>query len=196
VDPNAEPAADWRDEALYAPLLGADRSIFAWEWLRRDHFYREAAVCALRGVQRPDDARPERWGLVRFEDPGRSAPIARPIWRSDAHPPVLAVSASTTFDLTNGFALGRFAPIATLASSAGTRQHLLLSEGLNTIRVDVLDGTLGAGPVELRYHLAGTASVERPLLTLRRLLALQQTGRFSRSLHPPEAKAGADAAYA
>jgi hypothetical protein len=27
---------DWRDAAAYAPLLEADRSLFAWEWLRRD----------------------------------------------------------------------------------------------------------------------------------------------------------------
>jgi hypothetical protein len=33
--------------------------------------------------------------------------------------------------------------------------------------------------VQLRYLLSGLASAERPLLTLRRLLALSRTGRVS-----------------
>ena len=35
---------DWRDAAAYEPLLEADRSLIAWEWLRRDRGYREAAA--------------------------------------------------------------------------------------------------------------------------------------------------------
>jgi hypothetical protein len=73
--------------------------------------------------------------------------------------------------------------------SAEGREHLLLSDGLRTIRVDVLAGSLARGPAQLFYLLAGFAAAERPLLTLRRLLALRRTGRFSRSLHPRETRA-------
>jgi hypothetical protein len=68
-------------------------------------------------------------------------------------------------------------------------EHLLISDGLRSIRLDVLAGTLAQGPTTLRYLLSGLASVEKPLLTLRRLLTLARTGCFSRSLHPREARA-------
>ncbi|HYJ53174.1 MAG TPA: DUF2285 domain-containing protein [Allosphingosinicella sp.] len=83
--------------------------------------------------------------------------------------------------------LGRFAALATL--DAGEGEHWLLSDGLCTVRFDLIDGTATRGPVELHYLLAGRVSAHGPLLALRRLLALAETGRFSRILHPREPKA-------
>ena len=190
MDPNEELAAGWKDAAAYAPLLAADRSIFAWEWLRRDPGYRAAALAALEGATADGEApRPEHWGLHAFEDPELAAPSARPVWRSDIHPLVLPVLAAGSGGPPDMLDLARLGPIVTLVTARAGREHLLLSDGLRAIRIDVLTGTLLEGPVRLRYLIAGLASAEAPLLTLRRLLALGRTGRFSRSLHPRETRA-------
>jgi hypothetical protein len=68
-------------------------------------------------------------------------------------------------------------------------EHLLISDGIRTIRLDVWSGTLRSGPTVLHYLLSGVAAAEGSLLTLRRLIAFCRAGRFSRSLHPPEARA-------
>lgn len=183
-------AADWRDAAAYAPLLAADRSIFAWEWLRRDPGYRAAAERAIQGrSQSCDDLlAPERWGLHAFEPPDLPAPLARPLWSADINPYVLEADAGRPTEASDSIDVARFGGWARLVSSyAG--EHLLISDGLRAIRLDVLMGTLAGGPARLRYRLSGLASAEQPLLTLRRFLALSRTGRFASSLHPREARA-------
>lgn len=181
-------AADWREGAAYAPLLKADRSIFAWEWLRRDRGYRAAAL-AERPSAAGSSSAPERWGLHAFEDPSLAAPDARPLWRADAHAPVLAALGAGRGPASDAFDLARFAAMATILKVPQGREHLLISDGLRTIRLDILAGTVTGGPVQLRYLLTGLEAAERPLMTLRRLLALQRTGRFSCSLHRPERRA-------
>jgi hypothetical protein len=181
---------DWRDSAAYEPLLDAERSFFAWEWLRRNPGYRAAAerISPRRGTFRETQAAPGRWGLHSFVPPDVTVPEARPVWRAEIHPFVLCVDAHPA----NGedqFDLGRFAAVSTLLPAVDGREHLLISDGFRSIRIDVMAGSLLGGPAELRYRLAGFKSAERPLLTLRRLLAIWQTGRFSRSLHPKEVRA-------
>ena len=183
---------DWRDAAAYQPLLQADRSLFAWEWLRRNRGYQVAAeraleTCGGRNPAEPGDA-PERWDLHAFEPPWLAAPEARPVWRAEALPYVLDVEAGLS-DGEDVFDLEGIGAISTVVSGADGREHLLISDGLRPIRIDVLSGTLAGGPVALRYQLAGLASAERPSLTLRRFLGLWRTGCFSRSLHAPEARA-------
>lgn len=183
---------DWRDGAAYQPLLEADRALFAWEWLRRSPSYRAAAERAFQADRRchstePREA-PERWGLHAFEPPDVTVPEARPMWCAEVHPYVLGVEAGPP-DREDGFDLARFAAISTLVTASDDREHLLISDGLRAIRVDVLAGTVAGGSAALRYRLEGLASAERPVLTLRRLLALWRTGRFCRSLHPDEARA-------
>jgi hypothetical protein len=68
-------------------------------------------------------------------------------------------------------------------------EHLLLSDGIRTLRLDGQPGTSADGPVCLRYMLQGVARAERPLLTLRRLLALCRGGSFPRSLWRREPRA-------
>ena len=183
---------DWRDAAAYAPLLQANRSLFAWEWLRRESGYRLAAeraleTCGDRNTVQPGEE-PKRWGLHAFEPPRLPAPEARPVWRAEIHPYVLDVEAGLS-DGEDVFELERFGAISTLVRAADGREHLLISDGLRAIRIDVVSGTIAGGKVTLRYRLAGLASAERPLLTLGRLLALWRTGRFCRSLHPSETRA-------
>jgi hypothetical protein len=181
------PVANWRDADAYAPLLTADRSIFAWEWLRRDAGYRAAATRACRNEEGDIDA--AFWGLHRFEDPSKAAPDARPIWRADCHPYVLRAKAGPASAPTDAIDVQGLAALATLAVEERTGEHWLLSDGLCAVRLDVIEGTASEGPVELKYLLAGRASASGPILTLRRLFALAETRRFSRTLHPTQAGA-------
>lgn len=128
------------------------------------------------------------FGLVAFEPPDDAVPAARPLWTRGVHPSVLAVEAGGPPSPGDILDLRSLDPLARKVE-AGDREHLLLSDGLRTIRLDAPRGTFRCGELSLRYRLAGIASAEPPLLTLRRLLALCRTGRFSSLLHPEEAKA-------
>lgn len=189
MPPERAQTPDWRDAEAYAPLLAAERSLHAWEWLRRDPAYRAAAREALAGAGDGRGAGPERWGLHLFEPPERAVPDARPVWGADRHPPVLGAVAAGRRAAADAFDLRRYSDFSVLVRSADGAEHLLLSDGQRTLRLDVQRGSLANGPVELRYLLAGFASAEAPLLTLRRLLALQRSGRLARSLHRPETRA-------
>lgn len=187
--PRLGAVANWREAQAYAPLFEADRSIFAWEWLRRDPGYREAALEMPGGARAVRGA--SRWGLVRFEDPSLGAPHARPVWRADVHPYVLQATARPASAAEDAFDPRRLAGRAAfVADKSGSTEHWLFSDGLRAVRLDLLAGSASHGPVELHYLLAGRASVAAPLLTLRRLLFLLDDGRFSRSLHPraPQAR--------
>ena len=180
---------DWRDAAAYAPLLEAGRSLFAWEWLRRDPGYRAAADRAL-SAQRIAEAPsgPERFGLVAFEPPVLTVPHARPMWRSDVHPFVVSADRCASRAPGDQVDVNRMHNLARIILEDGA-DHLLLSDGLRSIRLDGSAGIFTSGLVCLRYSIEGLETAERPLLTLRRFLALSRTGRFSRSLHPREVRA-------
>ena len=178
MPPERAKTPDWRDAEAYAPLLDVGRSGFAWEWLRRDRGYRQAG-----------ETDPARWGLHAFEPPDRDALAARPVWRREVFPFVLEAAASDDGAEDDRFDLERLAGFATLVTGEGGAEQWLLSDGRRGIRIDVADGTLRAGPVLLRYRLAGLTSVQAPLLVLRQLLALWRTGDFSRALHPGERRA-------
>jgi hypothetical protein len=180
----------WREENEYAALLKAGRSAFAWEWLRRVHAYREAYEEAARcSSPREHEVLAARWGLHRFEAPDLPVPVARPLWRRNRFRHVLEAVAEEAVLASDRFDLRQFEPLATLHRASSGEEHLLISDGLRGIRLDVVDGSLEAGPVLLRYRLAGFASVAGPLLVLQRLLAFNRTGRFAPALHKPEVRA-------
>lgn len=187
--------ADWRDASAYAPLLEADRSIFAWEWLRRVPEYREAATRSgaagelWSGAALGADVNAARWGLHAFEHPDLAGPEAHPVWRREICPSVLAARAAEEGEPDDRFDLERLRIGATFVRSRSGMEHVLLSDRGRTLRLDILSGTICDGPVLLRFELGGMRSILRPLLTLRQLVALWHTGRFSRSLHPPEIRA-------
>lgn len=184
------PWPDWRDAAAYAPLLDADRSLLAWEWLRRTAGYRAAAGRALGASSEGADAAgaAARFGLVAFEPAWLSVPDARPLWRADFHPYVLRAEIAGAGPPADLFELDRMSGIARLIVADET-EHLLLSDGRKSIRLDGAPGTFGRGPVRLRYSIEGLATAEPPLLTLRRFLALCRGAQFSRSLHGREVRA-------
>jgi hypothetical protein len=168
------PLADWRSDAAYAPLTQAGRHAFAWEWLRRSAAYH--AGCD-----------PAAFGLCRYEPNDLIVPAARPIWRADADPAVLRASAiaGDTGDRFDIAALGIEG--ARCVDDGG--EHWLWSDGLRSIRLDLIDGSLRAGPVEMVYHLRGCADAQLPAETLLRLIALARNGGIVRRLFRPEPRA-------
>ncbi|QAY78100.1 DNA -binding domain-containing protein [Sphingosinicella sp. BN140058] len=176
----AEDIPDWRDPHSYNFLMRCERVAFAWEWLRRDVRFRDAA---LFGGGAPPAAASE-WGLHDFTDPRLDTRSARPVWRAEWHSLVLGAQAerapmgADTIDIR---ILGGITTI--LKDQAG--QHLLLSDGLRNIRLDVTGGDLTRGSARLAYRLSGIASAAGPLLVLRQALALFGTHHFARTLHPP-----------
>ena len=85
------------------------------------------------------------------------------VLRAEAARP--AAGPADTVDLQSLKGFGRL-----IAGSAV--DHLLLSDGLRTIRIDGPKDTFTGGPAWLRYAIEGLAAAEAPLLTLRRFLAL------------------------
>lgn len=186
---NAAEWPDWRDAAAYTPLLDAERSLFAWEWLRRDPRYRAAAQNGAGTTITASDACAAEFGLVAFERPCLAVPLARPVWRAETYNFVLpvdlcgrAAAAADEIDVDRLHDLVRV-----IADERG--EHLLLSDGLRSIRLDGPARAFSTGPVCLSYSIQGLFSAEASLLTLRRFLALCRSGSFSRSLHRREAKA-------
>lgn len=120
------PAADWRDGGAYTSLLCADRSAFAWEWLRRSKKYRESYR---------HDRPASEFGLARLEDPDSAFADARPTWLAEISTAVLQcrVGAGDPIDWVE------LAWPLTVADGAGL-QHLLLSDGYRQIRIDVIGG--------------------------------------------------------
>jgi len=180
---------DWRDGQAYAPLLLADRSIIAWEWLRRDPGYRRAALAAGGLDGRGEAPAPGAWGLCAFEHPDVAAPRARPFWKIEVHPAVLEAAAECGRSEDDSIDLGRLDGVVSVVGTGCGTEHVLICDGLRAIRLDIIEGSIGAGSVQFRYRLAGLAYAESKLPTLRRFLAHCRTGRFSRSLHPAETRA-------
>lgn len=181
---------DWREEDEYAALLEADRPAFAWEWLRRTRGYRDAWQEAMTAPGRSDhEARAAAWGLHRLEPPELPALLARPLWRRDRHRYVLDASAEPCGPAEERLDLAAWKALATVHRSSAGEEHLLLSDGLRSIRLDIVAGTLQRGPARLSYRISGFADAAEPMMVLRRLLALRRTGRFSPGLHPTEVRA-------
>lgn len=178
---------DWRDSAAYSPLLEADRSLIAWEWLRRNAQYRAAAL-RLPSAAGSGGNLPESFGLVRFEDPALAVPEARPLWRLDADPLVLPVRRCHPAKPSDWFEIASLGRLA-LLDRGREAEHLLISDGLRTIRLDGPAGCFAAASASLAYEIHGIHSAEAPLLALRRFIHLCRTGRFSPRLHAPERRA-------
>jgi hypothetical protein len=181
--------ADWRDASAYLPLLQVERAGHAWEWLRRDSRYRMAAAGAGTGFAlEQEQAAAGRWRLHAFEDPGLAAPAARPVWRAEDHRLVLTADAAVPVRSGDTVAIEDLPCLArNLSSPQG--QHLLLSDGRASIRLDVIGSQGASTPLRLKWRIEGVGAAEAPLLVLRRLLALMRAGRFSRALHRPETRA-------
>ena len=182
------PLADWRDSGAYAVLENAGRPGFAWEWLRRMPAYRAASQAADLGEESVNAA--ARFGLHRFEPAERGMPDARPIWRAGIDPGVLQADAiRSSSDSGDTFDIAALASLAVYHRDADGREHWLLSDGPRQVRLDIVAGTLTAGPVLLKYHVSGLSRALPQLAALNRLIALSRMGRMPPSLFPFEQRA-------
>ncbi len=187
---------DWRDAAAYQALIGIDRAGLAWEWLRRDPAYRQAAGGRQTTIEvdragafpiLAQDAVAAAWGLHFRERPEQPAPQARLVWRSGFDRGVVAARAERTSPRDpDAVCLRRYAPWVTLVRDPAAGEHLVLSDGYHRIRVDIIEGSLLAGEaIRLHYILPGLAHLDIRLFTLRRLLGFWRHRRFLRALFPP-----------
>jgi len=172
-------APDWGDLSAYTYLMAGDRSAFAWEWLRRSPEYQIAAVTP--------SSSPAQFGLCRFEDPKLSAMEGYPIWRSESDPSVLStvahpVCGGEAFDIT---VLQRW----TVVQIDAQGEHWRIGHDLRSIRLDIIQGTLREGPVQLEYRIGGLADAIPAVLTLQRFIALACTRRWPAKLFPREVRA-------
>lgn len=165
---------DWREAGDYAWLLDASRWAFAWEWLRRLDEYRDCWGDAFA-----------RFGLLGPVDPCLDARVARPLWSASVDRSVLSCVVGGAGDSFDVAVLGG---LASMVGGDGV-EHWLLSDGLRALRVDLRDGTLGAGPAPLRFFVDGLVSGEPALLALRRLSVVARTGRFGGTLFAREPRA-------
>jgi hypothetical protein len=160
----------------YDALLAAERPAFAWEWLRRSDAYRAAWTAFGPGGIGPS---PQAFGLERFEDPSLGIPVARPVWTAAVAGDVLQARVSDpTANRQERLDLRLLSHLVTVAIGDDEIEHLLLSDGHHSIRIDVLMGTLIGCPAALTYMLHGISGLKGPMVMLERLACLVMTGTF------------------
>ncbi|WP_293880480.1 DUF2285 domain-containing protein [Sphingomonas sp.] len=173
---------DWRIADEYRFLSGMERGAFAWEWLRRGPAYRQTWdewACITTGSY----SAAERFSLAELEDPGLPAGSARPIWLAEIDGTVVLADILPIDPAPGeGIDLLEIASLVTLAVDPENREHLLLSDGVAMVRLDIARGTLLGGRMQLAYRLSGISKISEPLMTLRRLVPLILTGSIPRKL--------------
>ncbi len=178
--------ADWRSAEPYADLLLCDRRIFAWEWLRRSHRYRDA--WASRAT--PPCSTPGEFGLLGWVDPSLSAGKARPIWSVEIDGRVLrgrpVDERSLAEDL---FDIRELAAFVSVEIDENHTEHWLLSDGHWAIRLDLYDGTLLGGPILVEHRVTGLETAKSRLEALRQFVVLAQRRNLPASMMPRERRA-------
>ena len=127
------------------------------------------------------------YGVCIFaENPDRAAPSARIIWHADLDPGTIGVAVVPADPSDpDSLHIDRIASWLAIALDGAGREHVVLSDGLHHIRLDIEEGRLtGEKAVLFHYRLRGLASAEARLLPLRRLLDLVRHRRFARALFP------------
>lgn len=129
-------------------------------------------------------------GCTFAEAPTVPFPEARIVWRAEFDPETLTVDVvdigPSNADRIDPDLLRRY---LFMVRRTDGREHVVLSDGLHRIRLDVAHGSLAhGGPVTLRYSLFGIESAESKIRPLVRLLDLCRRGRFASALFPRDPK--------
>ena len=171
---------DWTDGPAYGGLLSADRSAFAWEWLRRTERYRRAWHASFAAAV---DA--HQFHLERLEDPFLGVPRARPVWSAAIDPMVIMAKVQSVLEpRSDCIDLLDWRQLVTLVIDDDHIEHLLLSDGAHAVRIDIIEGTLIGCPAGLLYLLEGVDRLRGPLSAINRLILLCRSGR----LHKPASR--------
>ena len=172
-------APDWRDAHTYQPLLGADRSVWAWEFARRG-LEQPGGAAAFE----PQAGRAPELCFVGDGPPGDPLPIALWRWQSDGSAPVFSVEPASARDPA-AIDLKGLDVAALVVRTADGDQHVLVSDGARRLRLAVVQGDVLAGPSAFRFHLPALALGVGSLEGLRRLVALRDTGRLEPGASAP-----------
>lgn len=172
-----------------AVLLRMGRSGWAWEWLRRNDRYRASGPVRAKVRKREAGLRShvtiieasapasDTWGLCFAEDPRLPYQDAAVFWHPDLDAGVCPVAAvplqnesdDGLFNLAN-----LHVPAIVLVSDKGD-EHLLLTDGLQSLQFHIVEGSLLRGPVRLAHVLGDFEKLHDHTLTIERLgIVLQQ----------------------
>jgi hypothetical protein len=121
------------------------------------------------------------------EDPATPAWCARIFFDAATDPSVLACDVEG--DDPTGFDFVRVGCFSAVLRGVDPLEHVLLSDGLHRLRLDVRGGTVTRGPVCLRFIFDGLRSIDAPLLTLQRLVAFDRRGVMPLGLFAAERRA-------
>lgn len=176
-------APDWRDAQTYEGLLGADRSVWAWEFARRG-FEQSGGAAALA----PQAGRAPELCFVGDGPPGDPLPIALWRWQADGSAPVFSVEPAGAHD-PDAIDLKGLDVATLVVRTADGDQHVLVSDGARRLCFAIVQGDVLAGPSAFRFHLPPWALGVGSLDGLRRLVALRGTGRLEPGRAPAPAKA-------
>lgn len=109
-------------------------------------------------------------GCTFAEDPARSFVDAQPIWSAAVDPSVLAVTAIAAGEGAPALDLARL-PHHCVATDGGA-EHVAITLPSQVLRLDILSGTLLAGPARLEVHLPVEAQISHRLEALDQLFRL------------------------
>jgi hypothetical protein len=172
---------DWRDPDAYRALLGCDAALHAWEWLRRDEAYQNAYA-------QGDQCSAIRFGLHALEDPARGAADASPLWMESVDPFVIAAQATPSTEA-EAFDARRYGLSLCIGPENSPGEHIFLSDGRRTLRLDLISGTLLAGPVRLSWRVPKPFEALPAIMALRRLAIWCRTGSLVDIGYPSIARA-------
>lgn len=113
--------------------------------------------------------------------------MASLFWDESVDHTVLAVAASNPCGTALPFDIAGVAHFATVLRS-GDGERLTLSNGISRISLHLIEGSVLAGPVALRFVI-DDARAPMQVRTLLRLRALRERGAFGAWLHRPEPRA-------
>ena len=84
------------------------------------------------------------------------------------------------------FDLTRIATRITVVTLTNDGERVVLSNGSHRISLTIVEGSALSGPAHARFRLDYRDGIDAQMLTLRRLLAILETGRFSKHLFKRE----------
>lgn len=179
-----------RSSAAEDLLLGSDRPAWAWEFLRRNPSYREAAQCApvvkthkVGNITVVETAEcvPEirTFGMCFAENPDRSYLEGAVFWQSDADDSIVRVSAPLR-PPPSGSSLVDFkrlnAEVMVLKLDNGC-EHVRVAFGAHSFALEVKEGSVLGPPVYLKCYV-DLGSAHAQLQTLHRLFAIWRQEQF------------------
>jgi hypothetical protein len=165
------PRSGWQRGERYDYLASVERSIFAWEWLRRTPDYRRAWAQSRGELIAGQTRLAARFGLLKLIAPSLSGAEARPIWAETVDPRVLHAvpgEAIAQADRINLWQLRRWAAAIVIDDL----EHWRFGDQRFSIRIDLRCGTLLGGEAALAFRLDGLARLAPKVAALDLLVRL------------------------